>query len=246
VRLLALPGVFRPPSDAWMLARSMDGCALGPQSAVLDLCTGSGILAVHAALRGAGRVVAVDISRRAVAAARLNGWLNGVRVDARRGDLFAPVTGERFDLIVSNPPYLPGPCERLPERGRARAWEGGPRGRAFLDRICERAPAHLRPGASVLLVHSSLCGEQETVARLAAGGLVAEVLARHPGPLGPILGARAAWLRAQGLLGEDEREEIVIVRGRRVPAQRPGGAAPDVQASDGHRRTVRLQRQMSW
>ncbi len=195
-----------------MLARCLDAEPLGPGSRVLDMCTGSGVLAVHAALRGAGEVTAVDISRRAVIAARVNARLNGVRVRARRGDLFTAVCGERFDLIVSNPPYLPGPSE-LPRHGRSRAWEAGPRGRAFLDRICARAGAHLRPGGRVLIVHTSLCDEEATVAALSRHGLQAEVVARHPGPLGPILQARADWLRAQGLLGAQAREEIVIVRG---------------------------------
>src|SRR5579859_3822352 len=183
-----------------MLARSIDVEPLGPDSSVLDLCCGSGVLGIHAALRGAGEVWAVDISRRAVAAARLNARLNGVRVRACRGDLFAAVPGLRFDLIVSNPPYLPGPAQRLPERGLARAWEAGPRGRAFLDRICAGVEAHLVPGGRILIVHSSLCSEAETVARLRGAGLEAEVIARYPGRLGPILSARASWLRSQGLL----------------------------------------------
>lgn len=225
VRLLPLPGVFRPPSDAWMLAASIDAEPLPPAASVLDLCTGSGVLAIHAARRGAGRVVAVDVSRRAVFAATANARLNGVRVTARRGDLFDPVAGERFDLITSNPPYLPSPDPALPDRGLARATEAGPRGRAFIDRICDGAAAHLRPGGRVLIVHSSLCAEDETVARLAASGLDATVAARHPGPLGPVLSARAEWLRQQGLLGSEAREEIVIVRGCRA-ADRQAGEVP--------------------
>jgi release factor glutamine methyltransferase len=212
-----------------MLARSIDALQLGPASAVLDLCTGSGVLAIQAARRGAGRVVAVDVSRRAVIAAALNARLNGVRVDARRGDLFAPVGGERFDLIVSNPPYLPGPVTELPRRGASRAWEGGPRGRAFVDRICAGAPAHLRPGGSLLVVHSSVCSEAETLTQLRAHGLQSDIVARFPGPLGPILRSRAGWLRRQGVLGDEEREDIVIVRGRMAHAPRPARAAAHLQ-----------------
>jgi release factor glutamine methyltransferase len=212
-----------------MLAAQVDAERPGPETSVLDLCTGSGVLAIHAALRGAGRVVAVDVSRRAVLAVTLNSRLNGVRVTARRGDLYGPVGGERFDLITSNPPYLPSPDPELPRRGLARATEAGPRGRAFIDRICAQAPDHLRPGGRVLIVHSSLCDEAETVARLTAVGLEADVAARYPGPLGPRLSARADWLRAQGLLEAEPREDIVIVRGRRrtdrltdaVPAAEP-------------------------
>src|SRR5689334_17657235 len=103
MRLLTLPGVFRPISDTWLLAEALEREQLPPGARVLDLCSGSGALAVHAAAHA--EVTAVDISRRAVLTIRLNAALNGVRVRARRGDLFAAVAGERFDAIVSNPPY---------------------------------------------------------------------------------------------------------------------------------------------
>ena len=210
MRLLPFPGVFEPPSDAWMLVACLEHESLGEGDQVLDLCTGSGVLGIAAARRGAGRVVGVDISRRAVIAARLNARLNGVRVETRRGSLFGPVAGERFDLILSNPPYLPGPSP--PQSRTARAWEGGTRGRLLLDRICERAVSHLHPEGRLLLVHSSLCDEQATVEALERAGMQACVHRRYPGPLGPRLAARAGWLRAHGLLGVDEVEEIVIVR----------------------------------
>src|SRR5436189_72295 len=79
---------------------------LPPGARVLDVCTGSGVLAITAARRGA-HATAVDISRRAVLCAALNARLNGVSVRAVRGDLLAAVGDERFDAIVSNPPYLP-------------------------------------------------------------------------------------------------------------------------------------------
>ena len=99
MRLLTLPGVFRPRPDSWMLADVL----LPPDARVLDVCTGSGLLAVTAALCGA-RATGVDVSRRAVLCAALNARINGVRVRGLRGDLFAPVEGECFDAIVANPP----------------------------------------------------------------------------------------------------------------------------------------------
>src|SRR5688572_13439490 len=126
MRLLTVPGVFRPRSDSWMLARRL-AHHVRPGDEVLDPFTGSGVLAVAAARLG-GRVTAVDVSRRAVLCARLNARLNGVRIDAVRGDMSEPVAGRRFDLIVANPPYLPS-ADASPPRGAARAWEGGPDGR---------------------------------------------------------------------------------------------------------------------
>jgi release factor glutamine methyltransferase len=213
MRLITLPGVFRPHSDSWLLADELRDETLPPGARALDLCTGSGILAIRAAQRGCD-VVAVDRSRRAVWTATANARLNGVRVRARHGDLFDAVGDARFDLIVSNPPYVPAPVDELPQRGARRAWDAGVDGRAVLDRICEQAPAHLRPGGRVLLTHSSVCDEQRTLEALRAGGLKAEVVCRRRGPLGPLLTERVAMLEERGLLEPGRREEdVVVVRG---------------------------------
>ena len=189
---------------------------LAPGARVLDLCSGSGALAVRAALRGEREVTAVDVSRRAVATIRLNAALNGVRVRARRGDLLAAVRGERFDAIVSNPPYVPAPSRELPARGLARAWDAGRDGRALLDRICAQAPDHLRAGGVLLVVHSSLLGYDRTAELLAERGLDVDLAAQERGPLGPLMNGRRAHLEAQGVLdpGEDE-EDVLVVRGRK-------------------------------
>jgi release factor glutamine methyltransferase len=222
MRLLPLPGVFQPPSDAWLLATYLRRERRAEGASVLDLCTGSGMLAISAALSGAAEATAVDISRRAVAAVRLNAWLNGVWVRALRGDLFEPLHGRRFDVIVSNPPYLPGDISELPRRGLARAWEGGRSGRTFIDRISAQAREHLRPGGALLLVYSTVCGEAQTLEGLRAGGLDPAVAVRRRGPLGPRLAARAEWLRRQGLLLDGGEEEILVVRAR---APRPAESA---------------------
>jgi release factor glutamine methyltransferase len=193
-----------------MLARALRAERLPTGARVLDVCTGSGLLAVTAALDGA-QATAVDVSRRAVLCAALNARLNGVRVRALRGDLFAPVRGERFDAIVSNPPYLPAEDDALPTHGPRRAWDAGRDGRAVLDRLCAEAPDHLSPGGILLLVHSSLCNVEATLTALNAGGLRTDVTARHRGTLGPLLSARAPQLEARGLLAAGEREEDVVV-----------------------------------
>ena len=194
-----------------MLAEAAREEVSGRPARSLDLCTGSGVVAVSAACAGA-EASAVDVSRRAVLTARLNGVLNGARVDARRGDLFAAVNGDRYDLITSNPPYVPCSREELPTRGPQRAWEAGPDGRVLLDRICDEAPAHLAPGGAVLLVHSNLIGEEQTLERLRAGGLEAEVIRRERGPLGPLMRA----IQCDGLIPREvDEEDVLIVRGRK-------------------------------
>jgi release factor glutamine methyltransferase len=216
MRRFPVPGVFKPLSDSRMLADQITRDPLTVGARVLDLCTGSGVLAIAAARAGAAEVTAVDISRRAVMAARCNGLLNGVTVRVRRGDLFHPVQGERFDLVVSNPPYIPSERDELPHRGRRRALDAGRRGRVFLDQICLSARDFLTPGGALLLIHSSICSEEATIDAMRRGGLSAAVVFRQTGSLGPVVRARASTLRARGLLTADDSEEMLIVRGVRV------------------------------
>jgi release factor glutamine methyltransferase len=216
VRLVTLPGVFAPISDSRMLADVLRGETLHPHSRVLDVCTGSGLLALTAASRGVRDVTAVDLSSRAVLTVRLNARLNGVRIRALRGDLLAPLEGEMFDVIVSNPPYVPAETDELPSRGPARAWDGGRDGRLVLDRLCAEAPGHLKPGGRLLITHSSLLGLEETRRALSARGLEVDVPMRRRGPLGPLMSGRREHLERTGLLEPGQHdEEVLIVRARR-------------------------------
>jgi release factor glutamine methyltransferase len=213
VKLVRLPGVHRPVSDTWMLADAMRREGLAGKT-VADICTGTGALAISAARAGAASVTAVDLTRRAVTCARVNAVLNRARVDVRRGDLFGPLAGCRFDVIVSNPPYIPAETDELPRRGATIPLDAGRDGRALLDRICRSAPDHLEPGGAILVVHSSICGTGRTVEDFRRAGLDADVVVREPGRLGPVMTARARMLRERGLLGPEDSEEIVVVRGR--------------------------------
>lgn len=224
MRLMTLPGVFRPISDSRMLAEALRRETLPAGARVLDVCTGSGLLALTAALRGVHDVTAVDVSRRAVLTVKLNARLNGVRIRALRGSLFEPLPGEAFDAIVSNPPYVPDSSGAPPTRGTERAWAAGRDGRALLDRLLAEAPARLRPGGRLLVVHSSLLDLRATERTLAQAGLRVDVAARARGPLGPLMEANREHLEAQGLLRPGEMEEEVhVIRGRRVEAEAAPG-----------------------
>ncbi|MFD5871535.1 HemK2/MTQ2 family protein methyltransferase [Streptomyces sp. NPDC060322] len=211
-RLMTLPGVYAPQHDTRLLMAALNREDIGPGTEVLDVGTGSGALALHAAGVGA-RVTAVDIARRAVMTARLNALLHRRRISVRRSDLFSALPGRSYDLVICNPPYVPSPVGRLPGHGAARAWEAGSDGRAILDRVCETAPAALRPGGRLLLVHSGLCDSEMTLRRLADAGLRARVSDRALVPLGPVLRSRLSWLRETGLVDRGETaEELVVIR----------------------------------
>ena len=121
-----------------------------PARTVLDLGTGCGIQAMHAS-RFAERIVATDISERALRLARLNVELNGIDgVEFRLGSLFEPVAGERFDRIVSNPPFVITP--RVPGVPEYEYRDGGMVGDAIVEAVMRGAAEHLEPGGIAQLL----------------------------------------------------------------------------------------------
>jgi release factor glutamine methyltransferase len=215
-----------------MLVDAVRQATLRPRASALDLCSGSGAVAIAAALRGVRSVTAVDVHRRSAWTARLNARLNGVRVRGLHGDLFEPVRGRRFDLITANPPYVPAPADIRPERGD-RAWNAGGDGRAVIDRIIAGLPAHLAPGGCALLVQSSVTGTRETLDRLADAGLEPRIVQRRRGPLGPILAGRVDYLIGEGLLSGPRLEEEVLVIAAQYARARGSGVRPMRAAEPG-------------
>jgi release factor glutamine methyltransferase len=214
--MLYPPGVYRAEGDTQLLADVMRRGGFAAGRDVLDVGTGSGALALAAARAGAASVTAVDLSLRSVAAAWLNGRLGGARIAVRRGDLFAPVAGRRFGLVLSNPPYVPAATAALPRHRTARCWDAGPDGRALLDRICAGVPDVLTQDGTVLLVHSSVCDTGCTLDALRRVGLEARELARVTVPFGPVMWARAMMLESRGFVAPGQRsEELVVVEGHR-------------------------------
>ena len=116
----------------------------------LDLGTGCGIQALHAR-RFADHVVATDISERALAVAQFNAALNGIDgIEFRLGSLFEPVAGERFDRIVSNPPFV-----ITPRRDNVPSYEyrdGGMVGDALVEQVLRGVEEHLEPGGTAQLL----------------------------------------------------------------------------------------------
>ena len=122
----------------------------GPIDTALDLGTGCGIQALHLA-REARRVVATDISARAIELARLNAAVNGVTsIEFRLGSLFEPVEGEVFDRIASNPPFVITP--RRPDVPEYEYRDGGAVGDDLVAGIVRTAGEHLVPGGIAQLL----------------------------------------------------------------------------------------------
>ena len=111
---------------------------------VLELCSGTGVAALLAARRGAREAVAVDITARASHFAAFNARLNDLPLTVRQGDLYAPVAGEQFDVILAHPPYVPAMHTRAIFR------DGGADGEQVTRGVLAAAAAHLAPEGVLL------------------------------------------------------------------------------------------------
>ena len=153
------PDVLIPRPDTETLVEAALG-KLSPKlrSDVLDLGTGSGCIAATLCLeRPAARVVAVELSPSALGVARRNAEALGARIEFLQGAWFAPLSGRRFDLIVSNPPYIPAADPHL-RRGDLRfepsmALAAGNDGLDEIRRIVGEAPEYLNPAGWLLFEH---------------------------------------------------------------------------------------------
>ncbi|MGW0658408.1 HemK2/MTQ2 family protein methyltransferase [Streptodolium elevatio] len=214
MKLLRMPGIYRPQADTWLLLEAYrDQRDLHQAADVLDVGTGTGAvaLAIADASENRCRVTALDIARSAVWTARANSLRSRSRLRVRRSDLLSAVAGQQFDVVLANPPYVPSPHAQVPRHGPARCWDAGTDGRLVLDRLCLGLPRVLRPGGAALVVHSALCGVDTTVRMLTAAGLRARVVARREEPFGPVLTERAPYLEAVGLVEPGCREEELVV-----------------------------------
>ncbi len=155
-RLIIDEGVFCPTFTN-VSPFLLGNIPLGPDQRVLDAFSGSGAFGINAALHGAKEVVAFDISARAVACAKKNAVNNsvGARFDARLGTIDCIGKNETFDLIIANPPLLPGePATDLESAVLDRGLQ------ATIDFI-RRLPRHLAPKGSCYLLTSDIvdrCG----------------------------------------------------------------------------------------
>jgi release factor glutamine methyltransferase len=147
----------RPDTEA-LVDAALEKLAQGAQSDVLDLGTGSGCVALAIAHeRPAARVTAVDVSAAALAVARENAASIGVSAEFVQGAWFEALEGRRFDLIVSNPPYVAAGDPHL-QQGDLRfepstALASGEDGLADIRVIVAEAPAYLREGGWLLFEH---------------------------------------------------------------------------------------------
>jgi release factor glutamine methyltransferase len=209
-------GICVPQHDSQLLIEAMTVVGAVKGRRVLDFCTGSGVVAIAAARLGARTVTAFDVCPHAIGSTKDNAADAGVCIDARVGTCSDASAAGPFDVVVSNPPYVPtGPNAHLEEIpigvGPATAWNAGIDGRLVLNPLCDHAAELLTGGGTMLIVQSELADTKQSLRRLRSAGLRADVVLNQLIPFGPVLRARAEWMESTGMLPVGRREEEIVV-----------------------------------
>ncbi len=168
--------VYEPAEDTFLLA---DNLKVECSDRVLEIGTGTGIIAILASKISCKTVVAVDINPHAIACAKKNAKLNDVNIDLRYGNLFDPVKNETFDLILFNTPYLPTDEDEIIDEELGSAWDGGIDGRSVIKPFIDGLTSHLNPRGRVQLVQSSLSDVEQTTMVLTELGFEVAITAEE-------------------------------------------------------------------
>lgn len=173
--ITVLPHVYPGGIDSKLTAAAI-GDVRG--KTVLDLCTGTGIVAVKAALAGAANVTAVDLNPEAAKNARLNAEKFGLNIDVHEGSLFEPVAGQTFDVIAMNPPYT---GKKPANKTEICFWdEENKTTRHFF----ERCKDYLRPGGQAFLAWADFSSIELIEELAAANNTTLELVQQESTPSG--------------------------------------------------------------
>lgn len=161
IKMCLFEGVYSPRLESFLIAEELVKVVKKGHK-ILDIGTGSGILAILAAKKGAF-AIATDIDESSIKCAEYNASLNSIKLDTRVGNLFEPIKDEElFDIIVSNMPSLPIPPNVQLDEYVTRTSDGGPNGRKYLNLLIHQMPKHLKEKGCFLTVHSNFANIEKT------------------------------------------------------------------------------------
>jgi len=144
--------VYQPAEDSILLESVIK--KYSKSKSVLDICTGTGILAISALKNNARSVTAVDINKEALSS------IKDKKIKLIHSNLFQKVKG-KFDLIICNPPYLPE--DKNEDKESSLATSGGEKGDEFIIKFLNKSVKHLNKGGIILLLLSSLTPRERII-----------------------------------------------------------------------------------
>ncbi len=166
--------VYVPAEDSYLLA---DNLEIKSNQSVLEIGTGSGIVAMYAS-RLTDNITVTDINFDACELARKNFEANNIEnIEILFGNLFEPIENRKFDVILFNTPYLPTEEGEVIDDTINYAFDGGLNGRKVIDVFLNEVGNHLNDGGIVQMIQSSLSGNEETLDKFDELGFIAEIKA---------------------------------------------------------------------
>ncbi len=166
--------VYVPAEDSYLLA---DNLQIKPGQSVLEIGTGSGIVAMYAS-RLTDKITVSDINSDACLLAERNFKDNNIEnIEILFGNLFEVVKNRKFDVILFNTPYLPTEEDEVLDDTINYAFDGGLNGRKVIDMFLNEVSDYLNDGGIVQMIQSSLSGNEETLNKFDELGFIAEIAA---------------------------------------------------------------------
>ena len=194
IKLCHLEGAYKPKLDSFLIAKELMTIVKNNKK-VLDIGTGTGVLAILSAKAGAF-VVATDIYKKSIMCAEYNASLNNIKLDARVGSLFEPIKkGGMFDVIVGNIPSIPTPPNEQHDEYLKRNVDAGSDGRKHLDPLINEMPKYLKEGGYFLILHSNFADIETTKNKLEKLGFKVD-LKVYEYPIGKTSGQRIDYFLA--------------------------------------------------
>ena len=164
--------VYIPAEDSYLLAENLE---IKPDQSVLEIGTGSGIVAMYAS-RLSDSITVTDINFDACELARKNFEANDIEgIEILFGNMFEPVENRKFDVILFNTPYLPTEEGEFLDDTINYAFDGGLNGRKVIDLFLDEVGNHLNDGGIVQMIQSSLSGNEETLQKFDEMGFISEI-----------------------------------------------------------------------
>jgi release factor glutamine methyltransferase len=168
--------VYIPAEDSYLLA---DNLEIKKSQSVLEIGTGSGIVAMYAS-RLTDAITVTDINFDACELARKNFEANSIEgIEILFGNMFEPVKNRKFDVILFNTPYLPTEEDEVIDSNLNYAFDGGLNGRKVIDLFLNEVSNHLNDGGIVQMIQSSFSGNEETLDKFDEMGFIAEIKAKE-------------------------------------------------------------------